>query len=144
MAAGDDQLTIIGRGWQFPPAFDRGVLGVAMTATAQDEIDQSLSVLFATRPGERIMLPGYGCDLRRFLFRAIDSSTATEIKDAIGTAILRWEPRITVNSITVDGRDYLDGRLLLNVEYTINTTNNRTNRVFPLYLQEATNLPLAR
>jgi uncharacterized protein len=144
MAAGDDLLTIIGRGWHFPPAFDRGVLGAAMTATAQDEIDQSLSVLFATRPGERIMLPGYGCDLRRFLFRAIDSSTAAEIKDAIGTAILRWEPRITVNSITVDGRDYLDGRLLLSVEYTINTTNSRTNRVFPLYLQEATNLPLAR
>src|ERR1700759_2198395 len=144
MAAGDDQLTIIGRGGQFPPAFDRGVLGVAMTATAQDEIDQSLSVLFATRPGERGMLPGYGCDLRQFLFRTIDSSTAAEIKDIIGTAILRWEPRITVNSITVDGREYLDGRLLLNVEYTINTTNNRTNRVFPLYLQEATNLPLAR
>lgn len=144
MAAGGDQLTIIGRGWRFPPAFDRGVLGVAMTATVHDEIDQSLSVLFATRPGERIMLPGYGCDLRQFLFRAIDSSTAAEIKDAIGTAILRWEPRITVNSITVDGRDYLDGRLLLSVEYTINTTNSRTNRVFPLYLQEATNLPLAR
>lgn len=144
MAAGDDQLRIIGRGWRFPPAFDRGILGVAMTATAQDEIDQSLSVLFATRPGERTMLPDYGCDLRRFLFRAIDSSTAAEIKDAIGTAILRWEPRITVNSIAVDGRDYLDGRLQLSVDYTVNTTNSRTNRVFPLYLQEATNLPLAR
>ena len=144
MAADDDHLEIIGRGWRFPPAFDRGVLGVAMTATAHDEIDQSLSVLYATRPGERIMLPGYGCDLRQFLFRTIDSSTAAEIKDTIGTAILRWEPRITVNSITVDGRDYLDGRLLLSVEYTINATNSRTNRVFPLYLQEATNLPLAR
>lgn len=144
MAASDDQLKIIGRGWRFPPAFDRGILGVAMTATAQDEIDQSLSALFATRPGERIMQPGYGCDLRRFLFRAIDSSTAAEIKDAIGTAILNWEPRITVNSIAVDGRDYLDGRLLLSVDYTINSTNNRTNRVYPLYLHEATNLPLAR
>ena len=144
MTAGDDQLKIIGRGWRFPPAFDRGVLGAAMTSTAEEEIEQSLSVLFATRPGERIMLPGYGCDLRRFLFRAIDSSTAAEIKDAIATAILRWEPRITVNSVAVDGRDYLDGRLLLSVDYTISTTNSRTNRVFPLYLQEATNLPLAR
>lgn len=144
MATGGNPLKIIGRGWRFPPAFDRGVLGVAMTATAQEEIDQSLSILFATRPGERIMLPDYGCDLRRFLFRSIDSSTAAEIKDAIAMAILRWEPRITVNSIAVDGRDYLDGRLLLSVDYTINTTNSRTNRVFPLYLQEATNLPLAR
>ena len=144
MAASDDQLTIVGCGWRFPPAFDRGILGAAMTATAQDEIDQSLSVLFATRPGERIMRPDYGCDLRRFLFRTIDSSTAAEIKDAIATAVLDWEPRITVNSIAVDGRDYLDGRLLVSVDYTINATNSRTNRVFPLYLQEATNLPLAR
>jgi phage baseplate assembly protein W len=144
MAAGDDQLEIIGRGWRFPPAFDRGILGAAMTATAQDEIDQSLSVLFATRPGERIMRAGYGCDLRRFLFRAIDSTTAAEIKDTIATAILNWEPRITVNSIAVDGPDYLDGRLLLSVDYTINATNSRSNRVYPLYLQEATNLPLPR
>jgi phage baseplate assembly protein W len=115
-----------------------------MTATAQDEIDQSLSVLFATRPGERIMRAGYGCDLRRFLFRAIDSTTAAEIKDTIATAILNWEPRITVNSIAVDGPDYLDGRLLLSVDYTINATNSRSNRVYPLYLQEATNLPLPR
>lgn len=144
MSAGDDSLKIIGRGWRFPPAFDRGVLGAAMTATAHDEIEQSLTVLFATRPGERIMLPGYGCDLRRFLFRTIDSTTAAEIKDAIGMAILRWEPRITVHGIAVDGRNYLDGRLLVSVDYTTNATNNRTNRVFPLYLQEATNLPLAR
>lgn len=144
MAAGDDQQRIIGRGWRFPPAFSRGALGAAMTATPQEEIEQSLTVLFATRPGERIMRPGYGCDLRRFLFRVVDSSTASEIKDAIGTAILRWEPRITVNGIIVDGRDYLDGRLLVSVDYTVNITNSRSNRVFPLYLQEATNLPLVR
>src|SRR4051812_41780883 len=117
--AGDDPLQIIGRGWRFPPAFNRGILGVAMTATAQEDIDQSLSVLFATRPGERIMLPDYGCDLRRFLFRAIDSTTATEIKDAIATAILHWESRITVHAITVDGREYLDGRLLVSIDYTV-------------------------
>lgn len=142
--AGDASLKIVGRGWRFPPAFDRSALGAAMTQTAADELEQSLTVLFTTRPGERIMLPGYGCDLRRFLFRAIDSTTAAEIKDVIAMAILRWEPRITVNSISVDGRDYLDGRLQISVDYTANATNSRTNRVFPLYLQEATNLPLTR
>ncbi|HET9626560.1 MAG TPA: GPW/gp25 family protein [Kofleriaceae bacterium] len=142
--AADKLLEIVGRGWRFPLAFDRGVLGAAMVATAQDEIDQSLSALFATRPGERIMRPDYGCDLRRFLFRGIDSTTAAEIKDTISMAILRHEPRITVNSIVVDGRDYLDGRLELHIDYTINTTNSRTNRVYPFYLQEATNLPLPR
>jgi uncharacterized protein len=142
--SGDASLKIIGRGWRFPPAFDRAALGAAMTQTAADEIEQSLTVLFTTQPGERILRPEYGCDLRRFLYRAIDSTTMTEIKDVIGMAILRWEPRITVNSISVDGRDYLDGRLLLGVDYTTNATNSRTNRVFPLYLQEATNLPLAR
>jgi uncharacterized protein len=139
-----DPLAIIGRGWRFPPAFNRSTLGAAMTATAQDDIDQSLAVLFATHPGERIMRADYGCDLRRFLFRSLDSTTATELKDVIANAILRWEPRITVHAIGIDGRDYLDGRLLLSLDYTVNTTNSRTNRVFPLYLQEATNLPLAR
>jgi phage baseplate assembly protein W len=140
--AGDASLKIVGRGWRFPPAFERSTLGAVMTGTAEDEIEQSLAVLFTTRPGDRIMLPDYGCELRSFLFRAIDSTTATELKDVIGMAILRWEPRITVNSISVDGSAYLDGRLLVSLDYTVNTTNNRTNRVFPLYLQEATNLPL--
>jgi hypothetical protein len=142
--AGDASVKIVGRGWRFPPAFDRNALGAAMTTSAADEIEQSLAVLFTTRPGERIMLPGYGCDLRRFLFRSIDSTTAAEIRDAIAMAILRWEPRITVNSVGVDGRDYLDGRLAISVDYIVNATNSRTNRVFPLYLQEATNLPLTR
>lgn len=144
MATADKELAILGRGWRFPPSFDKRVLGVAMTESGQEEIEQSLSVLFATRPGERVMLPAYGCDLRRFLFRAIDTSTVTEIKDSIAKAILNWEPRILVNGITVDGRNYLDGHLLVSVDYTIRATNTRTNRVFPLYLQEATNLPLAR
>jgi phage baseplate assembly protein W len=136
MASRADQ-SHLGRGWSFPPAFELSTGSVAMVEGELD-ILQSLKILFATAPGERVLRPEYGCDLRRFLFEAMDLSKTTEFKDVIGRAILYGEPRIKVNRIDVDTTGYLDGRLLLELDYTIIATNTRSNRVFPLYLQEGT------
>ena len=54
----------LGRGWSFPPQVTDG--GVRMSAYEQD-IEESLRVLFSTSPGERVNRYDYGWPLR---FRA--------------------------------------------------------------------------
>ena len=50
----------LGRGWSFPPEFDRQSLAVNMVS-ADADIAQSLTILLNTSPGERVMNPAYGC-----------------------------------------------------------------------------------
>ena len=106
-----------------------------MVSEDQD-IQESLRVLFTTAPGERVMNPAYGCGLKLLLFENISESTVTEIRDVTERAILFFEPRISVNSVQVTTEDLYDGIINLSIDYTVRATNNRSNMVFPFYFRE--------
>lgn len=127
----------LGRGWSFPPTFMKELGSVATVADVAD-IDQSLTVLLGTTPGERVMVPTYGCDLWKYVFRDLTTSLLSEIRDDVGTAIIRWEPRIDMLSLTVDADPPPQNRISIIVDYVIRTTNVRSNLVYPFYLLEAT------
>lgn len=105
-----------------------------------EDIRSSLEILLSTRPGERVMLPSYGCQLDELLFEPLTTTMKTYIKDLIQTAILYHEPRIDVNKIELVDTGELEGQILVTVDYTIRATNSRFNYVFPFYLQENTNV----
>jgi hypothetical protein len=46
--------------------------------TVEDDsaVRQAILLLIATRPGERVMRPAYGCDLQRLVFSPNDDTTA--------------------------------------------------------------------
>lgn len=129
------QDRFLGTGWAFPPAFDDRQLGALMVEQV-DDIEESLRILLSTRPGERVMHPRYGCDLRRMVFENIDSSALTEIRDLVEKAVLFFEPRITLQQVDIDIDDLPNGVLRLRLVYTVRTTNARHNWVYPLYLTE--------
>ena len=82
------------------------------------------------------MQPDYGCGLHAMVFESIDESTVTELKDIIERAVLFYEPRITLENIDVDTEDELEGRLKIQLNYTVRTTNTRSNIVYPFYYLE--------
>ncbi|CAJ0819068.1 GPW/gp25 family protein [Ralstonia flaminis] len=127
----------LGRGWQFPLRFDPRSGQTGMVAGVED-IEESLRILFGTNPGERVMLPAYGCALRRVVFDTLSESTVTELKEMIRKAILFFEPRILVERIDTALIDPLEGRLDIRIDYIVRTTNTRHNLVYPLYLDQAT------
>lgn len=129
--------SFLGKGWSFPPGFSPGTGLVEMSKEEQD-IQESLTILLGTRPGERIMQPNFGCDLTDLFFEPISTRLITYIKDRIKTAILYFEPRITVFDIQISADDTLEGKVNILVEYTIRTTNTRSNFVYPFYTTEAT------
>jgi len=123
----------LGAGWSFPPACDPFTRG-AVVVSRDEDVAQSLRILLATAPGERVMRPTFGCGLKRMVFEQITDSVVTEIKDLIARAILFFEPRITVDVIEVDASSMIEGELRIRLAYTIRSTNSRANLVFPLYL----------
>lgn len=131
----------LGTGWAFPPSFDWRSKEAALVSQVED-IEQSLRILLGTVPGERVMQPTFGCGLKRMVFETINDSTATEIKDIVAKAILFFEVRITLHDIDLDWSEIVNGLLRLKLDYTVRTTNTRTNMVYPFYLSEGTNLRL--
>lgn len=133
-----EQQNFLGRGWSFPPTFDRE-RAIEM-AEYEEDIKQSLRILLSTRPGERIMHPTFGCGLHAMIFESISTNTVTEIKDVIERAILFFETRITLNTIDVAVDDVYEGRIDIILDYTIRSVNTRANMVYPFYFSEGTEL----
>lgn len=143
--------SFLGRGWGFPPTFVRPSGGdasgrcrecpgrVEMVADETD-ICQSLTILFNTALGERVMQPGYGCDLKKQVFEPMNAAVLTFIADLLRTAIIYHEPRIETDRLSVEP-EQLEGRLRIEIDYRIRGTNSRFNFVFPFYLTETGQQP---
>lgn len=133
---GPPRASFLGVGWAFPPAFSRGGAEVEVVAD-EDDIHQSLTILLATRPGERPMNEDFGCALDEVLFEELDQGTIERLGARISDAILRHEPRIAVDDLDIAPLAGSAGALEIRIGYRILGTNSRHNLVFPFYLVEA-------
>ena len=131
-----ENISFLGTGWSFPPEFSRARRGVKMISDETD-IENSLEVLLATRIGERIMQPEYGCNLNEMMFEPLTLSLQTYIRDLVFTAIYYYEPRISPEEVTLTATEE-EGMILVSIDYVIRSTNTRHNIVYPFYLQEGT------
>jgi phage baseplate assembly protein W len=130
----NEEKSFLGVGWSFPPAFDN-TGGEVQMLKGEDDIQSSLQVLLATRLGERVMQPLFGCNLDAMMFELLDTTLKTEMRDLIQKAILYFEPRVNVDQIDLESMN-TDGLILIKVNYTVRSTNTRGNLVFPFYLSE--------
>ena len=132
----ENNEAFLGKGWSFPPEFFSNGAGVEMVS-GEEDIRQSLNILLSTSLAERTMFSSYGCELSRHLFEEIDQGLVNGLKSTVGDAILNNEPRIETDSIEVTQSSENSGLLLIAIDYTIRTTNNRYNMVYPFYINEA-------
>jgi phage baseplate assembly protein W len=116
----DQLVNTYKRGWGFPPVFTSD--GVKMAEGAED-IRQSLSILFKTLPGERIMRQDFGCDLQQFMFANINTALLSDIETQINYSILRYEPRALVTSIDFEQNNRLSSQLRIQVTYQLSGSN---------------------
>lgn len=133
----------LGTGWTFPPTFRRFSATVEMVS-GEEDVHESLRVLFLTEQGERVMLPGFGTDLGRKVFRGLTTTLKTEIAESVRTTILDWEPRVDVLAVDVAQDPKQEGVVLVGVDYVVRRTNSRSNIVFPFYLEEGNLVPEGR
>lgn len=68
----------------------------------ESAIVNSIRNIFSTTPGERILEPGFGLNLKQWLFEPLDEFTAQEIGETIVSGIKRFEPRVEVKNVNID------------------------------------------
>ena len=62
-------------------------------------------------------------------------TTANEIAHMVTNAIIEWEPRVSVEAVTVT-ENILSGWLDIAIDYMVRQTNTRSNLVYPFYTRE--------
>jgi phage baseplate assembly protein W len=122
----------LGKGWKFPVHQDVKKQQVAISY-GEESIRDSIWIILATAPGERVMRPDFGCGLHHLVFAVNEAATLSQVKKKVREALVKWEPRIDVLDVDTEVR----GRgevLLINVHYRVRSTNNFFNLVYPFYL----------
>ena len=137
----DNSKKFLGTGWSFPPTFNRQLQGVEMISQEED-VRSSISIILCTITGERVRLPTFGCNLRPRLFDALNVANIALMEKYVHEALVLHEPRIKVENIFSTAFQE-EGRLEINIRYSIVATNTRYNYVFPYYINEATNIETA-
>lgn len=90
---------------------------------------QDIQQLLLTVPGERVMRPNFGCNLRNQIWENIDDA-ATQGAASIRSSLATFEPRITVTSVdfTINRNTDLVSFV---IRFIVNKTDQRVNLIFP-------------
>lgn len=68
-----------------------------------EAVKNSVKTAFLTSPGDKLLNPLYGVDLRRYIFEPVDDFLAMIMQDDIETKLPQMEPRITIKDVQVVG-----------------------------------------
>jgi phage baseplate assembly protein W len=121
----------LGKGWPFP-VFDKE--SSIPVRYGEDSIRDSIWIILATAPGERVMRPDFGCGVHDLVFAVHDTTTVGRVERQVYDALVRWEPRIEVLKVRTEEKGKGGEVLLINIHYRVRSTNNFFNLVYPFYL----------
>jgi hypothetical protein len=125
----------LGKGWSFPPVFDKTTREVIMLE-GEEDVKSSIEIILTTQLGERVLRPTFGWRRDQWVFESLTTTTATVIQKEIESALLFFEPRINLHTVRLLPGDRNSGKVEILVDYTVRSTNTRGNLVFPFYLNE--------
>ena len=77
--------------------------------STQEQAISNLKNLLFTIPGERVMQPLFGTELRSSLFEQNDNALRNDIYDSIARSIEFWLPYTTINELIVTPVATIDG-----------------------------------
>lgn len=134
-----NRKNFLGKGMKFPFGFTQRTGGVYKgTSTEESEdiqhIEQSLRQILGTVVGSRVIRRDFGSLMASIVFDPNDVTLDVRLDYIIRRAIETWEPRVIIGPITTDRTEWQDGRLYINVEFTIIKTNVASNMVFSWFL----------
>ena len=100
-----------------------------LNATDTDAIRADLLHLLLTNKGERLYLPDFGSDLKKYIFEPNDSITHEQIKDNLNETIKRYMPNLIINDISFKN-DTIEELIIVELTYTVTDgTFNSTDTV---------------
>lgn len=119
----DEGKYLYGKSLSFPPRV--GPDGRLFWSSGEPNVRESICIILRTRPGERLLLPDFGCGLDAYLFEPNNIATLRRIQEAVKQALARWEPRIQLDDVRV-ARNPDDARAVdITISYTLVATRKQ-------------------
>ena len=125
----------LGRGLKVPLQVDPRTGKLAMVDQEED-IREAIGIILRTGQGERVMRPEFGARTMDYAFAPASSSMTHSIAHDLRILLLEQEPRIRDVEVRCERLDRQDGAVVIEVDYTVRSTNNRYNHVYPFYVTE--------
>jgi phage baseplate assembly protein W len=126
-------LKRLGKGWGLPLVPDIRDRQLPYVQ-GPEKVRQSIWIILETDPGERLMRPNFGCGLRRYLMKPNTSANRALMKRDVERALKASEPRIQLESVTVEAGDEAS-LVLIHIHYTHARDGSPGNLVYPYYLE---------
>jgi len=123
----------LGVGWAFP--VDAAPGADVATAAYEEDVREAVRIILETA-GDRVMRPDYGAGLRALMFEPMNAATVALARHRVEQALVQWEPRIDSIEVGVS-TEPAHGKLLIEIEYRVRSTNTFYNLVYDFYLREA-------
>lgn len=83
------------------PIEETPLRGYFTKSTGLDLIKSNLSQMIKTEPGERFMLPEYGCGLKKYLMEPLDQVLFDEIKTTVYNSINKYFSKVSLSKLQV-------------------------------------------
>jgi phage baseplate assembly protein W len=96
---------------------------INLNYTTFDQIKTNLYNLILTEPGERYMLPTYGCGLRHKLFEQIVKKLNIDIESLIVNSINTWMPYVNIDDILINVQN--EHTILIKLDFSIKSNPNQ-------------------
>ncbi len=125
----------LGSGIKFPLQVDPKTGRIAMVSHEED-IAEAVRIIIQTGRGERVMRPDFGSNASEYAFAPASFSSKETIAYDIREQMLLQEPRIVDVEVACREQSGVLGTFVVEIGYTVRSTNNRYNRVYPFYLTE--------
>lgn len=131
----EQNRAFLGIGWKFPLQVTPA--GTIAQARYEQRIEQAIFLILSTAPGERPMLPDFGCGIHDLVFAPNNAATTSRVTQSVRKALTRYEPRIDVLDVDADAAPGQPNLLLIRIGYRIRANNAVGNLVYPFYVSEA-------
>ena len=125
----------LGIGWKFPLQVTPG--GRIAGARYEQRVEESIFLILSTAPGERLMLPDFGCGMQDLVFAPNNESTISEVIHHVHQALSQQEPRIDVLDVSAESAPEQPNLFLIRIDYRIRANNAIGNVVYPFFLKES-------
>jgi len=92
-----------------------------LNSDSKQAIKSDLVHLLLTNKGERLYLPDFGANLRKYLFEPNDTTSTNGIKNEISEAVRKFIPNLTITELTTSPVEDNEHAVTVRIDYVVTT-----------------------